>query len=345
MAATREPMWSEYEACRAGIAGCDRLLMRLRFSHSVISALLLGGYLAFVDPREVGPGTAILALAWFGATLWALDASARAGQAIYWQAAGEIERASRGADAYFGPTLALRFRQARHRRLRDTILHLLDDSVWPFHLAPVLITTAVIAAYNVHEAGCFRRGCDPSWWDFAQAALGHAPIIAAILLSIAWRSRAPALRYRFDRGRARRHAFREAVAASLRPLAGVNVRPRRAGLFRADFEGEGFAGFVDGSQRRGDPDYLEARQAYFEQRGRIVFAVGTNGQLTPPREAVPATLQPLYARLEALGPLAPDWTPDPRLMRKRRRRGSSSSPHPRFQDRRASQPARESGRP
>jgi hypothetical protein len=329
-------MWSEYEACRAGIGGCDRLLLRLRFGHTAIAALLLGGYLAFVDPREVGPGTAILALAWIGATLWALDASARAGQAIYWQAAS--------GGAFFGPTLALRFGQARHWRLRDTILHLLDDSVWPFHLAPVLISTAVIGAYNVHEAGCFRRGCDPSWWDFAQAAMGHAPIIAAILLSLAWRSRNPALRYRFDRRRARRHAFREAVAASLRPLSGVHVRPRRTGLFRPDFEGEGFAGFIDGTHRRCDADYLEARRAYFEQRGRFVFALGTDGRLSPPREGVPSRLQALHARLAALAPLAPDWTPDPRLIPRWRRRRWNSSPPRRSPDRRARQPDEGSAR-
>ena len=62
MAAAREPMWSEYEACRAGIAGCDRLLMRLVDVVASVPHLLLGIVIVAIFRPSVGAVIVSIAL-------------------------------------------------------------------------------------------------------------------------------------------------------------------------------------------------------------------------------------------------------------------------------------------
>ena len=326
MRSAHEPMWNEYEACRAGIIACDKQMFRARFWHIAVTAFLLGGYLA-VNYRDaaIAPGVAILAIVWIGASFWVLDAFSKTLQAPYIHDARDIEASFRAAETdYFGPTIALRFMERRGRALRGTIKNLLDASVGLFHLAPLIVATAVILAHSVHYARCFPRGCDLSWWDIGLATLAYVPIVAAILLSLSWRSDKPSRRYRFDAERRKQHDYLQLVAATLRPLAWVETRPKGFSLFRADFHGEGFAGFVDRARRAADVEYREIRAAYFRERGRVVVRVGLDGKVSPPRERLPARLQARHARLTELAPLAPYWRPDPALIAEARRRRSRS---------------------
>jgi hypothetical protein len=277
----REQAWRELELSRQGIFTYDELLFRIRSWSIALTGILVGGYLGInVDSNKgISPGIAISAIILTISMFWILDGLNKSLQMVHIFNSRDIEDYLRGDELlYFGPNISLRFEKKMGRHIRPTIKNLLDESIWPFYLFPIIMTCTVIYLYSLRNCRSFGGiGCQISndWWF---------PIISIFFvfflsfLSYSYNNKSIYRHVGFKLKQKKQDFIKELSEKIKRDdeeLYNIIWKERFFGPYKANAYHSDFVLFVDGRQRVSDRNYdkyVKKRSGSFARNNiRVIY--------------------------------------------------------------------------
>lgn len=243
-----------------------------------LTIAIIGGYIGLSKDGDAAfsPSAMVLVASLSGCGFWLLDAMNKSLQMVYIYSSRDLERFLRaGATGnLISPSIALRFEKKQGRHLRPAIKNLTEQSVWPCYLLPIGLACILASVRSSTAGGChifWSPLCVPAR-DFHVALAGLFVPMALLLLSLAWNSKRPWLRYLGTIGRWRRTRAVDIVRGKIAEMVGEeSSRAKRLWPYKADFSGEDFVVFVDSQRRMGDPGYLAERTRCLNALGLAVF--------------------------------------------------------------------------
>ncbi|WP_156022420.1 hypothetical protein [Sphingobium indicum] len=283
--------WREYEICRTGIQSYDSFLFHIRSWSISLNAILLAGYFGFNSGNKILPGTAVMILTLSASMFWLLDGLNKSLQMVHIYNSRDIEEAIRYRDNTIKiPTISLRYKNKNGRHVRPTLKNISDESVWPFYVLPIILSSTMIVIHSY--VSCEECELSNDWWvGLSSLSLVLILIIASLSLKEHSRSNFKNKKSRKNFDLSDRLFWRKKVSRKSNDLMTqfhedclnryiyINQN-KRIGPYVADLSWESidsdhtikYALFIDGPVRLHDESYIECRRKFISSLGYTIIS-------------------------------------------------------------------------